>query len=258
MTYPILKQQAKSRVLLDTSQYDLNDFTHIYSTSQHHRIVDTHGNILAYRYQIPDNLYDQLVASEAILPTVQSKATVRGAFQHRHYALWKDYTPKPFPSAEYCSQLPNSQQWLDANAALFKRLSENLRFIDPYMYVKFNSVRKYLPANTQPLCGAWFGVAINQGQTDETSIHQDWGDYYRGYNTVVPWGDYTDGQLILWQLKVMYHLASKDVLMFYGRLIAHNVIGIEGGIRNSLDLFCHENVFRWKKEEDRKRRGIEL
>jgi len=89
-------------------------------------------------------------------------------------------------------------------------------------------------------------------------MHQDWNDYWRGYNTVVPWGDYTDGKLILWQLGVIYHLAPKDVLMFYGKLIAHNVVDIEGGTRNTLDLFCHANMFKWKKEQDRKRRGVEL
>ena len=91
----------------------------------------------------------------------------------------------------------------------------------------------------KPLCGIWFGAAINQQVTGSTSTHLDWGDH--GYNCVVPWGEYERGGLVLWQMKMVIELVPGDAFFFMGSLIAHNINEIQG-VRNSIDLFCHANI----------------
>lgn len=159
--YPILKAQAKSRQLQDWSTADVSSFVRIPSTDTHHQLKDTHGNILAYRFRIPQTFIGNLVDTAPILPAVSAVPSIRGDMQHRHYYIWKKYTPQPILSSEYKSQLPHSQTCLDANQSLFRRLSDDLRLINPECYVKFRSIQLYLPADMQPLCGAFPGLAIN-------------------------------------------------------------------------------------------------
>lgn len=83
--------------------------------------------------------------------------------------------------------------------------------------------------------------------TGDSGIHQDWGDYCRGFNCVVPWGDYTGGGLVLYQAGIVYDLQPGDVLFFYGNILAHNVVDIVGE-RNVLDLFCCRQLLNWKKK----------
>ena len=72
----------------------------------------------------------------------------------------------------------------------------------------------------------------------------------------MPWGDYTDRGLILWQLGLVVELRPGDAFFFMGSLIAHNVWEVTGS-RNSIDMFSHENVLTWKDRETRKARGID-
>ena len=113
--------------------------------------------------------------------------------------------------------------------------------ISPITYVRYGGARHYLQAhyNLQPLCGIWFGVAINEAVTGSTGTHLDFNDL--GYNCVVPWGEYKGGVLVLWQLKIIMELEPSDTFFFIDSLIAHNVEEIEG-VRNSIILFCHKNV----------------
>jgi hypothetical protein len=68
--------------------------------------------------------------------------------------------------------------------------------------------------NLQPLCGIWFGVAINETVTSSTSTHLDFSD--SGFNCVVLWGKYKGGALVLWQLKMILELEPGDAFFFYG------------------------------------------
>ena len=104
----------------------------------------------------------------------------------RHYSVWRDYSPIPYVSADYRRELPASKEWCDKNKKLFDYLSDGLRNISLMTYVRYKGAEPYLQAyhNLHPLCGVWFGVAINQVVTGSTSTHLDFGD--SGYNCVVP------------------------------------------------------------------------
>ena len=74
------------------------------------------------------------------------------------------------------------------------------------VYARYAKVKPYLEkeSDLKPLCGVWFGYTINKEVTGSTSTHLDWGNY--GFNCIVPWGEYEEGGLILWPLKMVIKL----------------------------------------------------
>ncbi|KAI9776765.1 MAG: hypothetical protein M1816_005091 [Peltula sp. TS41687] len=257
VSYVELKELASSashkKVIEELIATDSSKFTHLESTPTHSRIVDTRDVVLGYRYRVPKNLLGQLVESTSRVPHRQVQNTVRGSFINRHYAVWRDYAMVPFLSAEYRQDLPASLQWLEANRGLFTYLSNGLRMISPMNYARYAGTKPVLEKlDLEPLCGVWYGAAINQETRGASGTHQDWGDF--GLNCVIPWGEYQGGGLVLWQLGLVVELRPGDAFFFMGSLIAHNVKEMED-VRNSIDLFCHGNVLTWKDKEDKKEKG---
>ena len=260
VTYVELKEEkvGRRKEVLEAAkeERDVNTFTVIKSHENHHMIIDQHGEILGYRYRIKRDLLKRVEETTAALPPAKVNARNRGDYPTRHYSVWRDYSKTPYESAEYRKDLPASKEWCEKNKKLFEYLSEGLRMISPMTYVRYRGAQPYLQTlDLQPLCGDWFGVAINQVVTGSTSTHLDFGD--SGYNCVVPWGEYNGGGLVLWQLEMIVELEPGDAFFFMGSLIAHNVGEIEG-VRNSIDLFCHKNVLSWKDMCDEERRGEKL
>ncbi|KAI9882659.1 MAG: hypothetical protein M1823_005595 [Watsoniomyces obsoletus] len=250
VNYSTLKYNFKHGIKPSGNPSLIPSFTKFPTYEKPLAIHDNDGNILVYRFRLPDTLIQTLTSSKNFLPPIKAKETVRGSFKHRHYAVWADSAPSPFLSSEFRAQLPGSQEWLDLNRPLFNRLSDDLRLIQPTMYVKFRSVIPHLPPGIKPLCGIWLGCAINSGLDDPvgSGTHQDKKDSTRGFNCVFPYGNYSGDDLVLWQLKSVVELRPGDFILFYGSFIAHNVTGIENGERSSVDMFSHANVFQWKKK----------
>ena len=261
VTYVELKEERVGRrkdvVEAAQEERNVNTFTVIQSHENHHAIIDQHGEILGYRYRIKPELIKTLGETTAALPPTKVNAGNRGDYPTRHYSVWRDYKAIPYASAEYQRELPASKEWCDKNKKLFDYLSEGLRMISPMTYIRYRGAAPYLKArhNLEPLCGVWFGVAINQVVTGSTGTHLDFGD--SGYNCVVPWGRYNGGGLVLWQLEMIVELEPGDAFFFMGSLIAHNVDEIQG-VRNSIDLFCHKNILSWKDMCDEEKRGVKL
>jgi hypothetical protein len=74
---------------------------------------------------------------------------------------------------------------LEENQSLFQHLSNILHLLDPKMYIRFNSIKGFLPESVVPTCGAWYACALNLGMTADGIQHQDWSDYYCGLNVTV-------------------------------------------------------------------------
>jgi hypothetical protein len=65
------------------------------------------------------------------------------------------------------------------------------------MYVRFTSIKKFLPDNLKVACGAWYTCAVNLNMTSEGTAHQDKSDYHCGFNVSVGWGSYSTSKLVL-------------------------------------------------------------
>jgi len=223
-----------------------SDFRIIPSDGHHVKIVDRRGKLLAYRFGVPEPLRQNLSDTEQLIPDDKKQRHERGTTVNRHWGMWKKYMKEPRMTGEYVRDLPHSKQWAEANAELFRYLSDVLRILEPKMYKRFVSIREFLPRDVTPMCGAWYACAINQNMTEDGRPHIDSSDYYCGLNVVTGWGEFTSAKIVLWQLDVKVELKSGDAMLFLGRLIGHNAVDIEGGPRNIVDGFVHRDPLAWK------------
>jgi hypothetical protein len=231
---------------------------HASHATNHLEIKDCDGVTLAYRLRIPTSYTQILQQSESLIPVSKLKDHSRGKTINRHWALWRKYTPEPSYSSSYLKDKDMADKWFEMNSELFKFLSDVvLRNIDPRMYAKFKSISDTLPLHLKPLCGAWFGCAINQNQTTDGEPHIDKSDYHFGYNVVTGWGDFTS-TLLLWQIEQSIEILPGDAVLFFGRLFTHNAVSITG-CRNIIDCFSHDTVFTWheKQKDERKKKKVE-
>lgn len=137
-----------------------------------------------------------------------------------------------------------------ANQPLFNYLSDSLlRHINVKMYDRFKRPEETLPADLKPLAGAWHAVAIGQGMVGGGNPHLDNDDGYFGYNVVTGWGGYESAQLDLYDLKTSVQVKKGEAVMFFGRGLVHGASHVTGGVRNIVDLFCHQNVFGWHQRQ---------
>ncbi|PWW79103.1 hypothetical protein C7212DRAFT_360620 [Tuber magnatum] len=98
----------------------------------------------------------------------------------------------------------------------------------------------------KPLGGTWHGVCLNQGlDADESRAHQDWMNDEQLFNCVAPfWDGFQGGELVLWQMGMRIGLEIGDGFFFYGSLVAHEVMKVTAGVRNSIDLFTRASNFK--------------
>ncbi|KAI9778544.1 MAG: hypothetical protein M1816_004028 [Peltula sp. TS41687] len=195
ITYKSMKESTKSYhppYAGHMNQMGDSALTHIKSGPERHLVIDNTSRILVYKFQIPLHLVETLARTALHLPHPNPEAHRRKHYERVYYALWADSSKDIMLSSEYQHNLPASKEFLDANQAFFDRLSMELRLLSPESYIKYKSVDKNLKGDQQRLGGAWHGVVVNRqiGSDDDLKMHQDWKDYPKGFNAVVPWGEY--------------------------------------------------------------------
>ena len=95
-------------------------------------------------------------------------------------------------------------------------------------------------------------MAINQNQTNSGGVHRDEMDAKRELNCVVPYGEWEGGDLLLWEIRQRISIQQRHAVFYRGNIISHNAWNIKG-VRNYMDLFTHENMFR--KDSAKRRRN---
>ena len=125
------------------------------------------------------------------------KLDPQGHFPIRHYATWADSSLDIFYSKDYLAQQPSANIWIEKNQPLWNYLRDCLKLIFPEAYNKLTNI--LLPPPLQLLCNPWSGTAINQQMTSDSILqpHQDWKDIRSVPNAIVPYGDYSGGDLVL-------------------------------------------------------------
>ena len=104
----------------------------------------------------------------------------------------------------------------------------------------------------QKVARVWSGFGINQNQTNSGVVHSDERDAKRRFNCVVPYGEWEEGDLLLWEIRQRISIQPGQVVFFRGNIISHNAWNIKG-VRNCVDLFTHDNVVR--KDSEKRRRN---
>jgi hypothetical protein len=121
-------------------------------------------------------------------------------------------------------------------------MSNVLRLLDPQMYVRYTSVNRFLPEGLRPACGVWYACGILRGMTGEGTPHKDSSDYHCGLNVNTAWGDFTTAKMVFWELKITVEVKKGEAIFFMPRILTHNAVDIQGGVRNVVDAFVHENI----------------
>ncbi len=74
---------------------------------------------------------------------------------------WSPSAPSPFMSADYTHQLPHSKTYIEANKPIWERISNQIRFLDPDMYLQRSVPGRMYPPNINPLSVAFQTLCLN-------------------------------------------------------------------------------------------------
>jgi hypothetical protein len=248
-------RKTKGPQLQEALNSDWKTFLTYSSGSNHLRIEDKYGHLLIYRLPIPTQYTETLAATADLIPTSNPKEHRRGQTSEKYWGLWRKYAKEPKMTGEYRRDLPFSQQWLDANQPYFKHMSNILRLLDPQMYVRYASISRFLSEELRPACGIWYACGILRGMTEEGTPHKDPSDYHCGLNVNTAWGDFTTAKMVFWELKITIEVQKGEAIFFMPRILTHNAVDVQGGVRNVVDAFVHENVLIWKDRQHEKASG---
>ena len=162
-------------------------------------------------------------------------------------------------SREYLDHKEQADDFFRKNKKLFNYMSGLLGQVAPGVFKQFQLYS--LPNGLERLCGAWLGCVVNKGGNDpnQTNIHRDASEALYGYSCLVSCGDYTGGELILYDLEIILELNAGDMILFPDAVIHHSNNAAEGN-RCSVVAFTQENVYNyWNREYNmmlrRKTRG---
>lgn len=137
-----------------------------------------------------------------------------------------------------------AEKFLGRIEKLVRDVTNDHRLLEPHEHARALGVAEKMRKKfgIGPGFNGWFGGAVVQGMTGEeaSEVHRDRKDF--GLTCLVPWGQYTGGNLVLVQLGLKIVLKPGDVFFFRSALIAHQVEEVVG-MRGVLTLFTHANVF---------------
>ena len=208
------------------------------------------------------SLVEDLYRSIEMLPESKHymyRGEKRSEYMTSHLCVWAKYASKPFLSREYLDHKEQADDFFEKNKKLFNYMSGLLGQVAPGVFKQFQLYP--LPNELKRLCGAWLGCVVNKGGNDpnQTNIHRDASEALYGYSCLVSCGDYTGGELILYDLEIILELNAGDMILFPDAVIHHNNNAAEGN-RCSVVAFTQENVYNyWNREYNmilrRKTRG---
>jgi hypothetical protein len=253
-----------------TTLYNRGQFLRLSSTGSGATIIRGFDDgILGYRCTIPKShryLIDRLKLS--IVPLVNRyqnqlhpvngpsrgkphEGINRGDYVARHYCVWRPYRNTPCLSREFRDDMPLSLNFIDQNSDLWKYMSERLREQFPRTYREFT--KHQLPNCLERLAGAWCGMVVNLGNPStntgvRTQPHRDVKESIYGYSCLTAFGNFTGGDLILWDAKVVIELKEGDLFFFPDALIHHSNEPVVGE-RYSIVSFTQENVLQYWRQK---------
>ena len=209
-------------------------------------IYGSDGGLLACRIRLRNsNIATHLFRSIESLPPITKKHRQRGInrseYEARHYSVWSPYSKKPFNTSEQRLDGLKAMEFLKSQRSLWKEMSDLLGALAPGVFKDFC---RYPIHGLQRACDAWAACVINRGGNDpwSTNIHRDVKESQFGYSCIASCGNYTKGDLILWDLGIKVELSHGDLFLFPDSLIHHSNEAAQG-VRNSVVTFTQENMY---------------
>jgi hypothetical protein len=224
-------------------------------------IYGSDGGLLAARVRLKcSDLIKQLSDAIDALPSLTKyysfKGIKRSTYQTRHYGVWCPYMPEPRLTAEHRHDGEKADEFMKQTELIFKEMSAILGGLAPRVFKDFQLFP--LPKEAQRACGAWAACVVNDGgnNPNQTNIHRDVKESRYGYSCVISCGNYTEGDLILYELGCKIQMRPGDMLLFPDSLIHHNNEKAQG-MRKSVVAFTQENMFDyWVRKYRIHKRGV--
>ena len=219
------------------------------------------NGFIAARFCIKDSTLPSQVSAfiNALPPTKrrQHKGIERSpGAKVLHCGFWSAYMPEPRLTAEHREHQKEIDELLDLCQPVFREMTAILGGLAPRVFKEFTQYP--LPNDARRPCGAWSACAVNNGgnDPDETKVHRDVKESRYGYSAVFACGDYTGGDIILYQLRCKIEMQPGDILLFPDSLIHHNNERAEGS-RESIVAFTQDNMNDyWVRKYRIHKRGV--
>ncbi len=135
------------------------------------------------------------------------------------------------------------QAFIQANAELFSLVNAEMHKHWPIMRRRFANVQ--LPTNadgSQVLPNTDYHMFVLNWNA-QCNFHTDKGDVDWGLCVVIPFGEFTGGQLVFPQLDWEVNLVAGDIMAFPSAVLVHGNRPVLTGARHSLVLTCCANNF---------------
>jgi hypothetical protein len=208
---------------------------------------------------------DQLNTLSDLVPASSGKLSgpnKRGLADVLYYTAWSAYNPGGLPgySSDFSTHRNRGEHFATFTKSLWAEASAYLKAICPGQYRELSQAQ--LPRGTRRLAGVWAGVAVNRGSEEapvQTNTHRDHKSVFFGKSCLYPFGDFTGGAVVLWELRAILELNAGDIFLFEDHLLTHSNEDVTG-MRHSLVAFTHQQVLNWHNtlvvREDKKRKKI--
>lgn len=236
-------------------RYSAGKFRRIKSTDHPTVLRLKDGGIVGYR--VPAHLVDQHLSHTYNLEEWAARHQRRLPKQSdggrgircvRRYARWVKYNEAGVPklSGDYIQDGEMATEFFERSQALWDRAIE--LFPKHHLPKIFRDLSQYeLEDGHKRLCGLWTGCAVNVGLENEpveTLPHRDVQGFLHGMSCLCPFGIFSGGGLVLWELQAVVELRRGDLFLFMDHLLNHSN-ETAYGTRHSVVAFTDHRVWEW-------------
>ena len=150
----------------------------------------------------------------------------RGICCVRRYARWVKYNEAGVPklSGDYIQDGEMATEFFERSDGLWDRAIE--LFPKHHLPKIFRDLSQYqLEDGHKRLCGLLTGCAVNVGSENEpveTLPHRDIQGFLHGMSCLCPFGVFSGGGLVLWELQAVVELKHGDLFFFMDHLLNHS------------------------------------
>jgi hypothetical protein len=217
-------------------------------------IYGSDGQLLALRIRSKQpELVKKLAPAIDALPKQKrfdTKGIDRGPYESQHFGSWCPYMPEPRVTAEQRAAGAPADEFMDLAALLFKEMTAILGGVAPKVFKEFQ--RYTLPSDAERACGAWATCVINNGGKNaaQGNMHRDVRESPFGYSCTIACGDFEEGDLVLYELRLKIEMKCGDIVLFPDSLV-HHMNEKVNGFRKSVVAFMQANMFHYWKRKDR-------
>ena len=231
------------------------------SSIQHTIIFGRDGGLIGYHIPaayfstfISSTFSETLVHQLKLLPRSCSQKNMQQRRQIPHtrtYSFWRGCRSEDVLeySAVYLRDNKNGEKgkaFVDHCAVLWNTIATIYALLWPTSFREITQTH-ILPEHVSPLAYPFVSLTINTGTTESPVMakpHRDTGDAFYSISCLYPFGNFTGGELVLWELERCIPLKSGDAFLFPAHLITHSNLSVQGE-RHSMVAYTKEDIISY-------------